>query len=154
MKDANVSKRILWIKALWNSLLALLIGFVVYMLPGLIVGFKMGFELGLKTKDKGKVGVQISQAVSKMYQENVLLIIAAIIVTGLAIFWRSGIVNREPGDKKLINGFLVSLFPAFIGLLYIFSRGFNIISLAGIVLFIGSGLLGSRSYKNSNSVSS
>ena len=154
MKDSNISNRILWIKALWNSFLALLIGFIVYMLPGLIVGFKMGFELSPKTKNKGEVGVQISEAVSKMYRESILLIVVAIIATGLAILWRSGIVSRGTGDKKLINGFLVSCFPSFIGLLYIFLIGFNVISILGILLFIGSGLLGGKFNRNRISVPS
>jgi len=152
MNDPNISNRILWIKALWNSFLALLIGFIVYMLPGLIVGFKMGFELGPKTKNKGEVGAQISEAVSKMYQESILLIVVGIIATSLAILWRSGIVSRGTGNKKLINGFLVSFFPSSIGLLYIFLISFNIISIAGIVLFIGSGLLGGTLHKNSTQV--
>ena len=139
MKYSNISNRILWVKSLWNSFLALLIGFIVYMLPGLIVGFKMGFELGPKTKNKG---------------ESILLIVVGIIATSLAILWRSGIVSRGTGDKKLINGFLVSCFPSFIGLLYIFLIGFNVISILGILLFIGSGLLGGKFNRNRISVPS
>lgn len=142
MNDSNLSNRILWIKALWNSFLALLIGFAVYMLPGLIVSFKMGFELGPKMKNSSEVSAQISETISVMYQKNKLLIVGYIIVTGLVILWRSRIVSRGTGDKKLINGFLVGFFPSFIGLLYIFIRGFNIISVVEIVLFIGLGLLG------------
>jgi phosphoglycerol transferase MdoB-like AlkP superfamily enzyme len=150
MNDSNLSNRILWIKALWNSILALLIGFVVYMFPGLIVGFKMGFELGPKTKNNPEVSAQISKTISEMYQENILFIIGSIIITGLAILWRSRIVSRGTGDKKLINGFLVGFFPLFIGLLYIGMRGFNIIAVVGIVLFIGLGLLGSMLHEKSS----
>lgn len=149
MNDSNLSNRILWIKALWNSFFALLIGFAVYMLPGLIVGLKMGFELGPKMKNSPEVSAQISETISGMYQENILLIVGSIIVTGLVILWRSRIVSRGTGDKKLINGFLVGFFPSFIGLLYIFISGFNIISVLGIVLFIGLGLLGGILYEKS-----
>ena len=149
MSNTNILNRILGIKALWNSFLALLIGFVVYMLPGLIVGFKMGFELGPKTENNSEVGARISATVSKIYQENVIFIVVSIIVTGLAILWRSKIVSRGTGDKKLINGILVGLVPSLIGLLYIFMRGFNIISVAGVLIFTGSGLLGAIIHKKS-----
>jgi len=147
MSDSNILNRILWIKALWNSFLALLIGLVVYMLPGLIVGFKMGFELGSKMKKNNQIGTQISEVVSKMYQENIIFIAVSIIITNLAIFWTSRIVSRVTGDKKLINGFLVGSFPSLIGLLYIFMRGFNLIAVVGILLFIAFGLLGIMSHR-------
>jgi hypothetical protein len=145
MNDSIILNRILWLRALWNSFLVLLIGFVIYMLPGLVVGFKMGFELASKMKNNNQVGPQISEAVSKMYQENIIFIEVSIIVTVLAIFWRSRIVSRGTGNKKLINGSLVSSFPSLIGLTYVFLRGFNIVPVLGIVLFIGFGLLGSIS---------
>ena len=46
MNDSVTVNKILWGKALWKSTLALLISFVFYLLPGLIVGIKMGAELG------------------------------------------------------------------------------------------------------------
>ena len=142
MNESNILNRIMWMKALWNSFLALLIGFVVYMLPGLVVGFKMGIELGSKMKNNYQVGSQISETVSRMYQENIIFIVVSIIVTCLAILWRSRIVSKGTGNKKLTNGFLVSSLPSLISLLYIFIRGFNIIPVLGIVLFIGFALLG------------
>ncbi|MEJ2196355.1 MAG: hypothetical protein P8X73_16050, partial [Ignavibacteriaceae bacterium] len=81
------------------------------------------------------------------YQENIIFIAVSIIITNLAIFWRSRIVSRGTGDKKLINGFLVGSFPSLIGLLYIFMRGFNLIAVVGILLFIGFGLLGIMSHR-------
>ena len=143
MNNSNVLNKILWIKALWNSFLALIIGFVFYMLPGLIVGFKMGFELGPKMKDSPELSAQISETISGMYRENIWLTIGYILVTGLLIFWRSRKVSKGTGDKKYINGLIVGFLPAFIGLLYIFMRGFSLHSVAVIVVFLGLGLLGS-----------
>ena len=143
MDKPGVLNKILWIKGLWNSFLALMIGFVLYMLPGLIIGFKMGFELGPKIKDSSEVSTQISETISKMYSENHWLTIGYILVTGLLIFWRSAKVSRGTGDKKYINGLIVGFFPVLIALLYIFMMQLNWLSLVVIIVSLGSGLLGS-----------
>ncbi len=103
----------------------------------------MGFELGPKMKDSGEVSARISEAISEMYHENIILTAGYIVLTGLLILWRSRLVSKGTGDKKLINGFLVGVIPALMGLIFIFTRGLNIISLIEIVTFIGLGLLGS-----------
>jgi hypothetical protein len=149
MSHSTFSNRILWIRALWNGFLALILGFVLYMIPGIIIGLKMGFDLGPKMKDSPEVTTQISETISKMYQENVMLMAGYIISTCLLILWRARVVTKGTGDKKLINGFLVGFIPALLGLLFIFTKGFNLISLVEIIVFIGSGLLGSTLQKKS-----
>lgn len=135
--------KILWIKTLSNSLFALITGFVIYMLPGLIVGFKMGSELGPKMKDSSVLSAQISKTVSLMYSENLWLTIGYILLTSLLIFWRSLKVSRGTGDKKYINGLMVGSLPVVIALLYIFMMGFNWLGVIVIIISSGSGLLGS-----------
>ena len=49
MVSENMNEgRILWLKSLLNSFLVWILGFIIFMVPGLIVSMKMGFELGLK----------------------------------------------------------------------------------------------------------
>lgn len=142
MNDETAVNRILWIRALWNGFLALFLGFVLYMIPGLVLGFKMGFELGPKMKDSGEVGARISETISRMYQENIALMIGYIVITGLLILWRSRVVSRGTGDRKLINGLLVGIIPAFLSLIFVFTRGISVISVVEIAAFIGMGVLG------------
>jgi energy-coupling factor transporter transmembrane protein EcfT len=149
MKGSTFSNRILWMRTLWNGFLALILGIVLYMIPGIIIAFKMGFDLGPKLKNSQEVTTQISETISKMYQENAILTAGYIISTCLLILWRARVVTKGTGDKKLINGFLVGFIPALLGLLFIFTKGFNLISLVEIIVFIGSGLLGSTLQKKS-----
>jgi hypothetical protein len=134
--------RIVWIKALWNGFLALILSFVLYMIPGLILGFKMGFELGSKMKDSGEMSARISETISRMYQENIVLMVGYIVITGLLILWRARVVSRGTVDRRLINGLLVGIVPAFLSLIFVFTRGISVISVIEIAAFIGMGILG------------
>ena len=133
MSDSIILNKILWMKALWKSFLALITGFAFYMLPGLFIGFKMGSELSTK----------ISEVISVMYQENVWINISFIVLTSLLIFWYSRKISKGTGDKKKINGLLVGSLPALIGLVSILMIKINIFFIAMILLSLGSGLIGS-----------
>jgi len=73
MNSNDDINKIQWIRALLNGILAWIIGFILYMLPGLIVAFKMGFELGPTSEDPASVSKQISQTIPGIYQDNLLL---------------------------------------------------------------------------------
>ncbi|MFZ0453887.1 MAG: hypothetical protein WAM24_09035 [Ignavibacteriaceae bacterium] len=143
MDNSIVLNTILWGKALWKSFLALIIGFLFYMLPGLIVGFIMGIELGPKMKDSPEMSSKISETVSLMYQENIWINMGIIVLTSLLIFWYSRKVTKGTGDKKYINGLIVGSVPAFVGLMSVIMIGINIFFIAMILVSLGSGLLGS-----------
>ncbi len=143
MDNSIVLNTILWGKALWKSFLALIIGFLFYMLPGLIVGFMMGIELGPKMKDSPEMSSKISETVSLMYQENIWINMGIIVLTSLLIFWYSRKVTKGTGDKKYINGLIVGSVPAFVGLMSVIMIGINIFFIAMILVSLGSGLLGS-----------
>ena len=142
MSSENVKNKILWIKATINGILAWIIGFIIYMIPGMIVATKMGFELGSKSSDSAAVSEHIGQTISTMYQNNYWLIIGFIVVTALLIFWRAISVSKSTGDKSLINGLLVSVFPVLFIVLIIFSKGFHFTSIIEIFVFIGVGYIG------------
>lgn len=143
MNDSVTVNKILWGKALWKSTLALLISFVFYLLPGLIVGIKMGAELGPNSNNPAEVSATISKAVSILYQENTWINIGFIVLNGLLLFLYSKKLSKGTGDKMRINGLIVGSFPALIGLLSIIMIGSNIFFLAMIIVSLGSGLLGS-----------
>ena len=143
MNDSIILNKIFWGKALWKSFLALVLGFVFYMIPGLIAGSRMGFELGPKMKNSPELSGKISETVSVMYQENIWINIGFIVLTGLLIFWYSRKVSKGTGDKKYINGLIVGSFPTLIGLISVIMMGLNIFFIALILVSLGSGLLGS-----------
>ena len=142
MSADKKKSNILWVKALLNGILAWVLGFVIYMLPSLIVGFKMGFELGPTAEDPAAVSEQISQTIREMYQNNLLLTVGFIVVTALLIFWRAFIVARGTEGKKTANGLVVAVFPVIFTLLFIFSRGLDVSSLIELLVFIGAGYAG------------
>lgn len=134
--------KVLWAKALFNGVFAWVLGFILYMIPALIVALKMGFELGPKINDSAAVSQQISQTISKMYQNNLLLFIAFIIVVALLIFWRAKVVARNTGEKRKLNGALVAVFPVIINLLFNFSTGFDVTSVIALLVFVAAGYVG------------
>ncbi|MBN1154371.1 hypothetical protein JXB12_05560 [candidate division KSB1 bacterium] len=133
---------ILWIKALLNGIFAWILGFIIYMIPGLIVAFKMGFELGPKSADPSAVSEQISQTISTLYQNNLWLTIGFIVFTALLVFWRARTVAKSTGDKRIINGLLAAVFPVLISMLFFFSTGFDLTSIIMILVLIGAGYAG------------
>lgn len=86
MEKEKSPSRNAWIKSLFNGLLAYFLGFAVYMLPGFIVSIKMGFTLGPQSNDPSAVSAEISQTISGMYRESVLLSVLIIVSVSLFIF--------------------------------------------------------------------
>ena len=135
----NDKKNNLRLKAFLNGILAWIIGFILYMIPGFVLAIKMGFQLGPESDDPVAVGEQIGQSVSDFYENNVLLSIGFIVVTSLLILWRAkAVVNKDP-DKKVSHGLWVAVFPVIIGILLGFSWGFNIFTIVEILAFLAAG---------------
>jgi len=139
MANGENNNNILWIKGLWNGILAWILGFIIYMLPAFVVAFKMGFELGPKSENPAEVSEQISKAIPQMYQNNIWLSYGLIIVTSLLIFWRARKVIKKSSENQIINGLLVTAFPVFFSIFYNISRGFDLSSILELILFIGAG---------------
>jgi hypothetical protein len=148
--NKNIQKKpaIKWVSALWNSLLVTILSYMVYMIPAFYVAFKMGFELGPKLQDPAEVSRQISGAIPPIYQNNQLLTIGFIMVTALLIFWRGRRIAAGTGEKSIINGVLVCTIPVLLTIMFIFSRGFQIRSLAEIVIYLITGYTAGRMAKN------
>lgn len=139
MANGENNNNILWLKGLWNGILAWILGFIIYMLPAFVVAFKMGFELGPKSGNPAEVSEQISKAIPQMYQNNIWLSYGLIIVTSLLIFWRARKVIKKSSENQIINGLLVTAFPVFFSIFYNISRGFDLSSVLELILFIGAG---------------
>lgn len=142
MNSRDEKNKILWIKALLNGILAWIIGFILYMVPAFVVAFKMGIELGPKSEDIASVSEQISQTIPGIYQDNLLLTVGFIIVTTLLIFWRAKTIAKGTGEKKIINGVIVAVFPVVFSLLFMISTGFDIPSILEVIVFVGAGYTG------------
>lgn len=119
MSNEAGENTISWIRDLLNGLLAWILGFVVYLSPGLVVSLKMGFELGPTSDDPAAVSEQISQTISGIYQHNPWLTVGFMVVTALLIFWRAKKVSRSTGEQSTLNGLLVATFPVLFSLLSI-----------------------------------
>ncbi|MBN2028964.1 hypothetical protein JW824_01860 [bacterium] len=133
------NKNHFWFNALLNGILAWILGFILYMIPGLVLGLQMGFQLGPESDDPAAVSEQIATSVSEMYQNSLWLSIAFIVATALLILWRSREIAKKNLNKKISNGLWVAAFPVLMGILLIFSFGFNILSIIEILAFIAAG---------------
>ncbi len=142
MSSRDSVNKILWIKALLNGLLAWFIGFIFLMLPAFVVAIKMGIDLGPKSEDPASLSKQISQTISAMYQDNLLLTVGFFIVTALLIFWRARNVAKGTGKNKIMNGLIVPVFPVVFNLLFMISTGFDASSILGLIAFLGAGYAG------------
>ena len=112
------------------------------MLPAFVVAIKMGINLEPKSEDPASLSKQISQTISAMYQDNLLLTVGFIIVTALLIFWRAKNAAKGTGEKKIINGLFVPVFPVVINLLFMISTVFDTSSIIGLIAFFGAGYAG------------
>lgn len=142
MDNPTAMNQIRWSKSILNGIVVLVVGFILYLIPGLVLAFRMGFDLGPKVKNSQEVSTKIGHAVSQLYSDEIWFTIAFIIITGLLVLWRSSSVAKGTGNKKLINGLIVGAVPALIGLSFVFSAGFSLIALLEIIVFIGFGLWG------------
>lgn len=142
MANEAGKNNILWLKAFLNGIFAWILGFIIYMIPGLIVAFKMGFELGPKSDDPSAVSEHIGQTVSALYRNSLWLTIGFIAVTALLVFWRAKSVAKSTGDKSTFNGLLVAVFPVIFIVLFSLSTGFSFTSIIEILVFIGAGYAG------------
>ena len=100
MADTDGASRLRWGKALANGLLAWIIGFALYMIPSLVVAFKMGFELGPQGVDSSTISSQIRQAISSMYRESLWLTIGYTLVIAILVFWRARVVAKGDGNLR------------------------------------------------------
>lgn len=132
------------LKALVNGLLAWILGFVVYMLPGIMIGMQMGYELGSQGIDRDDISRQISAAVGEFYRVNLSMRLAGVLCIALLIFWRAHVVSRGAGTMAVKRGLLVALVPAVIGSIWAMQYQFGIVEIVAIVAYIIAGVTGAR----------
>jgi hypothetical protein len=144
MAGTDGASRLRWWKALANGLLAWVIGFALYMIPSLVVAFKMGFELGPQGVDSSTISSQISQAISSMYRESLWLTIGYTVVVALLVFWRARVVAKGTGTSGGAHGLLVGAIPALLSLLSLVMGRMDLSTLVDVVVFLAAGYIGGR----------
>lgn len=135
-----------WLRSLFNGLFAWFLGFVIYMIPSFIISIKMGFTLGPQSNDPGAVSAEISQTISELYQNSVLLGVVLVVFTCLFIIWRSRVIIKKHGGNGIMNGLLVAIFPICFTL-FMLMGGFDWFSIIGILFYAGAGYLSGILFK-------
>ncbi|MDD3716538.1 MAG: hypothetical protein PHX07_01755 [Candidatus Marinimicrobia bacterium] len=146
-KTKNPSGNV-WMKGLFNGLFAYILGFAVYMLPGIIISVKMGFTLGPQSNDPAALSADISQAISGMYSGSIPLAVLLIVFTSLFIIWRSRTVSKKYGGDAIRNGLFVSAVPVCLTLLFMITGGVDWISVLEIFVYPGAGYLSAVILRN------
>ncbi len=134
------------IRALLNGLLAYLLGFIIYMIPGFVVAMQMGAELGPKIQDPEEISKRINEAIPIMYQENLWFYYGFIIVTAALIFWRSRAVTKKAGEKVIANGILVATIPVILGVYFDISVGVGLFAIVTMAIYLAAGFYGVKKY--------
>ncbi len=141
--DSDNPKKAIWPRCLLNSFLAWLLGFIIYMVPSLVVAFRMGFELGPKSNDSAAVSRQISATISGMYRDNLWLSVGYVLVMAVLIYLRSHVISRKEPRAVLLHGILVGSIPAVISVAQLLFSSAGLTELAVIIVFLASGAAGS-----------
>jgi len=141
---ASNGQRILWVKALVNSLIIQVVGMLLFLVPGFVLAMKMGFQLGQELKDSAEVSRRISEAVSEMYQTSTMLMALYIVMMFLLIVLRSFRVARGTGERRILNGLLVGSVPVAVTLLSVAMMGFEPLTLVELLAYIVAGAVGGR----------
>ncbi len=145
MMETSSQTPLRWFKALLNGLLALILGFALYMIPSLVVAFRMGFELGQGGVESAEIGRQISQHISSLYRESLWLHIGYTVVVGLLIFWRARVVAKGTGKNRIPHGLLVSSVAVVVTVLSAILTQVELSSVINLVVFCMAGYVGGRS---------
>ena len=136
-----------WGKALVNGLLAWILGFVIYMIPSVVVAFKMAFELGPQGVESSMISSQISQTISQMYRESIWLSIGYAAVIALLVYWRARVVARGTGTQRVAHGLLVAAIPVLLSLLSAAVIHLELASFVDAAIFCLAGYIGGRTAK-------
>ena len=144
MADTDGASRLRWWKALANGLLAWIIGFALYMIPSLVVAFKMGFELGPQGVDSSTISSQISQAISSMYRESLMLAIGYTLVVAVLVFWRARVVAKGTGTFGGAHGLLVGAIPALVSVISLVVSRMDLPTALEVLVFLAAGYIGGR----------
>ena len=64
------------------------------------------------------------------------------------IFWRARAVAKGTGDKRIVNGILVSTVPVITSLVFAGFGGIDIYSVIEVILFLIAGVAGGYSLKH------
>ena len=145
MAETNSTQSLRWGRALANGLYALLLGFVLYMIPAFVVAFKMAFEMGPKGVPSAEISRQISRAIPTLYKDSSWLGIGYTVVVALLVFWRARVVARGAGNNSVKLGLLVAAVPVLLSLVSFFARGMALSPLFDAVFLCAAGYIGGRS---------
>ena len=141
--NSDIKSPISWSKALFNGLIAWLLGLILYLIPGFVVAIPMGFDLGPKLNDTSEIGRIIGQAVSQMYQSNIYLHFGYVFVLAVLILWRSRVISKRHVTKSVTPGLLVAVVPLILTAAPFAVGGHTLIGVLAVVLFLLAGLIGS-----------
>lgn len=131
-----------WGKALLNGLLAWVIGFILYMIPSIIIAFRLVAEMGVQSQDPAAMSAGISERISNIYASSWLLTVGLIVVTGLLVFWRARVVAKGSHKKAVVNGLVVGAVPAALTLAFLACGGFGWIDIVAMLVYLGAGAAG------------
>lgn len=111
-------KKIYWFRGVWNGLLALILGFICYMVPSLIKSLGMGFKMGRQGIGSVEISERISTSMSLFYESALWLFFLFVIFTGIFIVLRAmRMVKKNPGIHPA-TGFVMASVPIIVFVLF------------------------------------
>ena len=129
-------------KALLNGLLAWSIGFALYMVPALIVAFRLASEMGSRRQDSAAISGQISRKIATMYAGSSLLQVGLIVIVGLLVVWRAWAVAKGSEHGQLFIGLTVGAVPAVLTLVFLAFGGFGWVDIGAMLVYLFAGVTG------------
>ena len=142
--DTHPSVKYSWWKDILIGFLSWLFAFILYMLPGLVIGTSMGIDLGPKLNDSAEVSRRISQTISEMYQSKWYLHLGFIIVLGCIIFWRASVRTTQFAEKSMLHGITIGATAAVLVIIQMIPYGAGMYMAIGAVVCLVAGAAGSQ----------
>jgi hypothetical protein len=133
-----------WVRDLLTGLYAWLLGFILYVIPGIVVAISMGLDLGPKLRNSAEVGRLISKAISEMYQSSLYLHYAYVLVLAGLVLWRSRATSETSILKSTLHGALVSTFPVILIAIPFATGGHFLVCVTASLLVLSAGIIGAR----------
>ncbi len=144
MTEEQITPPLRPFRALLNGLYAWVLGFILYILPGIGIGFRMGYDLGREGVEQAEISRQISVAAGQFYHTNPLVALVAALVMGGFVYWRAHVVSRGAGSRATARGVLVAAIPIVIDLIWAMRYHIGFVEVLAVALILAAGILGAR----------
>ncbi|MBK7256833.1 MAG: hypothetical protein IPI01_03240 [Ignavibacteriae bacterium] len=130
MESAPQVERFRPLRALLNGLVAVLLGWIIFLIPAFTIAISIGFDLGPQGVEQAEISRVISNRISELYRGSLLVQLGGTLIVALLVYWRARVCASGAGAHAVRTGLVVAVVPVIWDLISTAMTG------AGIVAFL------------------